>query len=101
MYWFLNVHTLCVHTQMMELSLPAGSSRKVSLEQRLAETEGYYYLLREQVQVWWEREGGGGRGWCAACGRIEAGRGWKVGVVRGERYACKMGEERKRKVGKL
>lgn len=49
----------CVYMQMMELSLPAGS-RRVSLEQRLAEAEGYYHLLREQVQVRrgeWEERG--------------------------------------------
>lgn len=40
---FLNV-------QMMELSLPAVNTG-VSMEQRLGEAEGYYQLLREQIQV--------------------------------------------------
>ena len=44
----LNVHYL--YLQLMELTLPP-SSRRVSLDQRLTETEGYYKLLREQVQV--------------------------------------------------
>ena len=43
-----NVHYL--YLQLMELTLPP-SSRRVSLDQRLTETEGYYKLLREQVQV--------------------------------------------------
>ena len=36
---------------MMELPLPSAS-KKVSLEQRLGEADGYYRLLRGQVQVY-------------------------------------------------
>lgn len=60
-------HLNFLNVQMMELSLPAVN-RGVSLEQRLAEAEGYYQLLRGQIQVgrywgwtaekmWGEREG--------------------------------------------
>ena len=35
---------------MMELPLPSASKR-VSLEQRLGEADGYYHILRGQVQV--------------------------------------------------
>lgn len=49
--------TLChfLDVQMMELSLPAVN-KGVSPEQRLAEAEGYYQLLRGQVQVGVEEE---------------------------------------------
>lgn len=40
---------------MMELSLPAVD-KGISLEQRLAEAEGYYQLLRGQVQVGMDEE---------------------------------------------
>ena len=39
----------------MELPLPSASNRRVNLEQRLAEADGYYRLLRGQVQVCRER----------------------------------------------
>ena len=44
----------------MELPLQPVGGKRVGLEQRLGEADGYYHLLRGQIQVWKEggREGG-------------------------------------------